>query len=212
MKPALRKYAVCLVALCGLIHAQETAETVGVGMVKPRLVVGETLEFWPPPTRRPAAFRPTPVGSITLGEGDYGTLRIASAPPGFAPEIVKLDYDILLLRARSMTSSHIEVVVNRETGRTAWVERSAVEFLDWPSFWLSVFAIEVKDLNTNPVRTKPLDHAARVLSAKETTYGVQAVRGNWLQVGPAEASKAKPIGWIRWQDGEQILIGYFLLS
>ena len=78
--------------------------------------------------------------------------------------ILKLDYDIFQLRAVTIARNWIEVIVNKKTGQTAWVDRNAVEFQHWPDFLLGVFGVEVINAASNPVRIKPLDNASSVLN------------------------------------------------
>ena len=124
---------------------------------------------------------------------------------------MKLDYDLLFLRAKTLTRNWIEVVVNRETGQASWIDRHAVEFIHWPTFLLDVVAVEVHDPEGNPVRVKPLDHAS-VLADATLPLRPLAIQGSWLQVSTnGLADRIAPTGWIRWRDGDRLLITYSLL-
>ena len=124
---------------------------------------------------------------------------------------MKLDYDLLFLRAKTLTRNWIEVVVNRETGQTSWIDRHAVECIHWPTFLLNVVAVEVNDPEGNPVRVKPLDHAS-VLADATLSLQPLAIQGSWLQVSTnGLADRIAPTGWIRWRDGDRLLITYSLL-
>jgi hypothetical protein len=106
----------------------------------------------------------------------------------------------------------VEVVVNRETGQTRWVDRQAVEFFEWPDFLLKAVAVEALDPEANPIRSGP-DESTPILSSAPADLRPVAVRGSWLQVSTAGlADRIVPTGWIRWRDGDRLLVSYSLLS
>jgi hypothetical protein len=184
---------------------------VGLGFVQPRLLSGQRLYFYARPDADQLAEMMTPVDSLVFGAGRQH-VDITMAPPWFWPEVMKLDYDLLFLRALTLTKNWIEVVVNTETGQTSWVDRHAVAFIDWPDFLLDVYAVEVTDPAANKVLLKPLDHAA-VLADASIPLTPLAVQGSWLQVSTnGLADRIVPTGWIRWRDGDRLLITFSLLS
>ena len=194
------------------VEQPASVETLGVGLVKPRLLTGQRLYFYnrPEDDRVPAMM--PPLDSLVFGEGRHH-VDIKSAPPWFWPEVMKMDYGLLLLRARTLKKNWIEVVVNQQTGLTRWVDRQAVEFIDWPTFLLNVVAVEVTDAVANPIRVKPLDHAGILAEAPDIPLPPLAIRGSWMQVSTADvADRMPPSGWIRWRDDDRLLIRYSLLS
>ncbi len=185
--------------------------SLGVGMVQPRLLDGQRLYFYGRPDFTQLPGMMTPLDSLVFGQGPY-YVDIKSAPPWFWPEVMKLDYDLLFLRAKTLTRNWIEVVVNRETGQTRWIDRHAVECIHWPTFLLNVVAVEVNDPEGNPVRVKPLDHAS-VLADATLSLQSLAIQGSWLQVSTnGLADRIAPTGWIRWREGDRLLISFSLLS
>ena len=120
-----------------------------------------------------------------------------------------MDYDLLFLRAMTISKNWIEVVVNRLTGETRWVDAQAVRFVDWPRFLLDVAAVEVPEAGTNPIRIKPLGHASILADAPGIPLPVLGVRGSWLQVATIHvADRIPPWGWIRWREDDRLLISY----
>lgn len=203
----------------GLVRAERTPQDapqadapLGVGMAKPHLASGRMLYFYSQPDFDQMPAMMTPTDSLVFGDGP-GHVDITSAPPWFWPEVMKLDYDLLYLRARTLTKNWIEVVVNHQTGRTAWIDRQAATYIDWPTFLLDVAAVEVQDAEANPIRVKPLDHAGIMAEAPGIPLPPLAIQGSWLQVSTAAvADRMPPTGWIRWRNGDRLVITFSLLS
>jgi len=195
----------------GVAAAQDVASSLGVGIVRPALVGGEVLYFYGAPDLDRLPDEVAPSDSLVFVDGgDH--VDIAYAPPWFVPELLKLDYDMLVMRAQALTRQWVQVVVDRASGETRWVDRSAVSFSGWPEFLLDVVAVESLDPTTNPVRSSP-DTTAAALSVGRTTVRPLAVRGSWLQVAVEDdAVRTRSVGWIRWRDGDTLLVAWSPLS
>ena len=183
---------------------------IGVGFVKPRFHDLETLRFYGPPPFDQLADMVPVVDSISFTRS-ANQFDIATAPPWLVPEVLKLDYDLFYFRAVTLAQNWVEVVVNQSMGRTAWVDRQAVEFVPWPDFLLSVFAVEVIDPLANPLRLKPLEDASP-LARTSLPLRPLAVHGNWLYVAADLDGGPGSRGWVRWRDGDRLLISFSLLS
>ena len=189
-----------------------TSAAVGVGMAMPHLFDGHRLYFYGIPDFDQVPDDMTPIDSVVFAQGQQH-VEITTAPPWFWPEVMKLDYDLLFLRAKTLSKNWVEVVVNRETGRTGWIDRQAVRFVDWPQFLLDVHSIEILDPAANPIRIKPLDHASILAESPPIPLKVLAVQGSWLQIlTDGVADRIAPTGWIRWRNGDELLISYSPLS
>jgi hypothetical protein len=185
--------------------------SLGVGIVRSPLDPAQPLYFYGVPDLDTLPDASSPQDSVTFRAGPHH-VSVATAPPWFVPEAMKLEYGLLHLRARTLTRHWIEVVVNERTGTTRWVDRSAVTFEPWPVFLLGVVTVEVTDPQANPIRSGP-DEAAPIRARTSALLRPLAVQGDWLQVGPSPLASAQvPVGWIRWRDEKRLLITYSLLS
>lgn len=185
----------------------------GLGIVSPQIKSGVPLYLYSGQLIDDLLHHATIKDSVTFSDKMY-SVAIGTAPPWFDPEYLKLDYEILQLRAVTLSRNWIEVIVNKKTGQTAWVDRHAVTFQHWPDFLLGVFGVEVINASTNPVRIKPLDNASTVLNPGRSTLRPIAVQGEWMKVATIQESPAAipKLGWIRWKKGNQLLISWSLLS
>ncbi len=190
----------------------QSRQPVGIGMVKPRLAPEQPLYFYGAPDFDAMPFDKAPTDSLTFVQGDH-FIDIKTAPPWFWPEVLKLDYNLLNLRAVTLSKNWIEVIVNRQSGETRWLDRHAVEYLHWPEYLLNVAAVEIIEPQANPVRIKPLDHAGALTLAPGAALRPLAVKGSWLQVRVGElVDSSSPAGWLRWRNAERLLISYAILE
>ena len=188
-------------------------QTTGLGIVKLKIVAGTTLYLYTGELVDDGFHHSARKDSLTFIEGKYN-IDIGTAPPWFVPELLKLDYDLFYLRAVTIARNWIEVIVNKKTGQTAWVERQAVDFSGWPEFFLEVYSIELLPNLKNLIRIKPQDNASVVSDPGRNSLKPIAVQGEWMKVATLEEKPVvKPrLGWIRWKKGNQMLITWSPLS
>lgn len=214
-----RLFLSSLPATVGVAPAQRTSSSLasvpsgttplGYGIARAHTDPQGVLHFYnrPAPDNLPSGA--APVDTVQFGPGQPH-VQIQTAPPWFVPEVLKLDYDTLLLRVLTIQRNWVEVLVNQTDGRTHWIGRDSADVLSWPEFLLGVAAVEPLDPAANPLRLKPLDHASPIQGAS-SPYSVVAAQEQWLGVRPAE----KPgdlQGWIRWKKQGQLTVSYSILS
>ncbi|HLG40239.1 MAG TPA: hypothetical protein VI461_11245 [Chitinophagaceae bacterium] len=196
-----------------LFENNDPALSTGMGIAKPHLSDGKLIYFYHllPIGMQPYQIRP--VDSIRIIKGVHH-FEISYAPPWFFPEIMKLDYDILLLRALTISRDWMEVVVNRQTGQTYWIAAADAEYTEWSAFLLNVYDVELTDPETNPLRFKPLNDASIVATTPQRfSLKPLAIHGDWMMVPTLGlADRIMPYGWIRWRKDDKLLITYSLLS
>lgn len=183
----------------------------GLGIVRVTPKPGGALHFYRTPGigERPADLSPADTVRFAAAQP---SVDIAEAPPWLVPEHLKMDYEIFLLRAITLTPVWVEVIGNRTTGETWWVARDAVGFSAWPEFLLGVASVEAFDPEANPVRARPLD-ASPVLSSARAVVRVLAVKDEWVQVDTSRlADRMPPEGWMRWRRGDRMLVTFDPLS
>ena len=185
---------------------------VGIGLVMPHQRPGASLYFYGQPgfDRLPSDVAPT--DSLTFTRREH-YIDIATAPPWFAPVHMKMDYNVLMMRALTISRNWVEVEVNQFDGRRQWIDRHAVRFVDWPTFLAEVNSIEALDPINNPIRTKPLPHAAILADSQDALLRPLAVRDEWVQVSTnGLADRIPPTGWIRWRNDDGFSIRYALFE
>ena len=199
--------------LAGTVTAQtgvpgpNPAQPVGLGLAGVRVSDAPApLGLYPPPNLDGAAEVGAPAGSVTFVPR-RGRAAVGTAPPGFLPEVLDIARGHIALRVRTLATGWVEVVTNRSDGRTAWVRRDRVEVVGWPDVLLQ--SLLTTDPEVNPLRARPSDDAS-ILAAPPEDVRLRplAIRGDWVQVSTLGlADPMPPSGWLRWTDGERLLVG-----
>lgn len=192
------------------IHQADAPVIRSLGVASPRFEAFPVLYFYHPNLDK-AVDEHTPVDSLVFERTELG-YQINYAPPWYSPEYIKLDYDLLLHKVITVARDWIELEVNRSTGQTAWVDAYSVFLTYWPQFLLRVNSVAPLDATTNPVRVKPLDHAAEVTTVYSALTPVM-VQGEWIKVQLLDDDYQKVAeGWIRWAKEGKWQIRFALLS
>ena len=157
-----------------------------------------------------------PLDSLTVREGVHH-FEIAYGPPWLDPEVAEMDGDLVSFRVVSLRRHWAEVMVhNREMRwppKTMWLPRERLQFHPWAAYLLEVYSIETPE--AAPIYRGP---GASGEPVGKTEAGrplhVREVRHGWAQVELADAPEAEAgvLGWIRWHDGERLLVRYSVLS
>lgn len=187
----------------------QAERSMGLGMASPKFQP-TTLYFYNPNLEK-AVDEHFPYDSLVTSTTELG-MAVTYAPSWFYPAHQKIDYGILALKVISLTKDWIQLEVNKQTGRTAWLDVSAVTFRSWEVFLLSVYAIETLNPEENPLRSRPLLHSSPTL-ADGSTFSPIEIRDEWMRVEVFNDSyESVGQGWIRWRKGNELLISYSLLS
>ena len=106
------------------------------------------------------------------------------------------------------------MVGNKTNGQTAWIAKSQADYQDWPSFLLTVHALQPQDWENNPLRTKPLRHAPPLLEFNQDhILQPLKIKDYWIEVNILDQQyQVLRTGWIRWRSESELLITYDLLS
>jgi hypothetical protein len=134
------------------------------------------------------------------------------------PEVLWLDYHYFILRCKSQTKDAFEVIINNETGETLWLKKSKwTTFKTWENYLKGMFMIKrVPTSISNDIRRKPEDNAEENIFTGEECFQVKSMKGNWIEIFTGESCEEDgsilDYGWIKWRDGNNLLIEYFLTS
>ena len=182
----------------------------GIGIVSISPEEGKVLRFYSKPLHYELAENAEAIDSLTFKDARH-FVDLATAPPWFVPQYLKLDYGILQLVAVTVQKNWIEVIVNKTNGKKAWLYKEDVGFKYWPEFLLEVNSVELLNPTDFPPRIKSIDHASPIqnLNYDGIFYPV-AVKDDWLQVHPDK--EVDHDIWIRWKRDGVLLVKYSMLS
>lgn len=184
----------------------------GLGMFTPNFYENKTLYFYGNLTQGKSVQEHTPTDSITFKQREYGGFDIATAPPWLVPDHLKLDYDMLYFKVKSISHDFLEVVVNTTNNQTSFVDRYSGKLQYWPEFLLSIHSVEFHQPTNYKVYIKPLDDAGTVATPYSFMRPIK-IQNEWMYVELIDDDfNNKGNGWIRWRKDDKLLITYNLLS
>jgi hypothetical protein len=187
-------------------------QNMGLGFFKPDFVNHQVLYFYGNLNFEKPISDHSPIDSIGFIKTEYGGYVISFAPPYFFPDHLKLDYDILLLKIISVGDDFVEVIVNKETQKTLFLNKYAGQNIYWPEFLLQVFDIEFLDEYPQQVKYKPLVHASEVNLAFSFMHP-EMLQDKWMKVALYNDDNERVgDGWIQWRNDNELMISYSLLS
>ena len=142
MNPKL--FTFFIVFFVPLITAEAQSE-LGEGFFSPNTTEAETLYLFDIPNSR-AGSQERPTDSITFIKRYANHVDgIGYAPQNFAPFHEKLDYGVFIIRVKRLGRDQHEIVINEETGKTAYVRAWQGNFMTWGEFFLICHSVEFID-------------------------------------------------------------------
>lgn len=153
-----------------------------------------------------------PVDSVVFGIDEYGNPKADYAPQWFNPEHLKLDYGIIVLKALSIGFDFMEVVVDSESDKRMYVDKSKGTYTSLPEYLLTANSLEFRSGNNNKIYEKPSDKSP-IVDVEYSFMKPLLIEQNWAYVKLVDDSlKEMGKGWIVWKDKGELLVNYSLLS
>jgi len=179
----------------------------GLGMGMPQLTPDQPIYFYQQPDDE------QPSDSLILTEGPHH-LIVSEASSVFRPEVMKPDYQRCYFLIKKSAGPYFQVVIDRQSGQTAWVRTEMMDLLDWPHFYTSMHSVEARNWADTPVRTSPNDEADPMKGVDQNhILQAKAASGDWLNVEVfTEDYQSLGKGWIRWRKNGKLTLNYNLLS
>jgi hypothetical protein len=134
------------------------------------------------------------------------------------PQSLWIDYYEFHLRCKSSNNGWLEVIVNNENGQTYWLERRGnIKFFTWEEYLKEMFAVGRMPGEAQKIRESPVDNAGEIKYEGIDCFKVRSLRGDWIEIftsdycGADSKMKIKS-GWIKWRNGDRIIIELFSTS
>lgn len=194
------------------IQMPDENSEIGLGFFTPDFINHSVLYFYGMPNFEKPVSDHTPSDSITFQQLDGHRFDISYAPPWLVPEHLKMDYEILHFKIKSINRDFVEVIVNKTDQRNAYVNRHAGRITYWPDFLLNVHSVEFPPNQPQTVRIKPLNYAGQVTTDFVFMKPLR-IQEDWMEVELQDQNFQKVgDGWIQWRNNQKLLIEYSLLS
>ncbi|MCK9480137.1 MAG: hypothetical protein M0R38_00040 [Bacteroidia bacterium] len=137
------------------------------------------------------------------------------------PEILWLDYSQFVFRCITVQDNWLKVIVNNENGETLWLKKNDLTtFRNWEDYLKEMFGVARLPDRKQKIRSLPTDNSEEIIYQGRDCFQVKSMRGDWIEIFTADHcdegytdSKTKiKSGWIRWRQGNNLLIEYFTTS
>jgi len=153
---------------------------------------------------------------------DDSDVKFDGSNTDFSPLAFHQDHFLLVLKCIGSVEDQYEVVVNENSGLRKFVKKDdpLFKFQTWEEHILNLFAVGVNE-SRNPVLSKP-DTGERIQVPKGVNFYPDRIDGAWLRIrwDESESEEANNTnrkqsiryGWVRWKDGNNIIIERFYFA
>lgn len=137
------------------------------------------------------------------------------------PELLWLDYGEFNFRCISRFEDCFELVVNNQTGETLWLRASDIaQFMTWEEYLMGMFSVRRLPEIPQRIYSEPDDTSAEIPYEGQDCFAVKSLIGNWIEITTPdycdgnfeESNTSFKRGWIKWREGNRLLIEYFTTS
>lgn len=128
------------------------------------------------------------------------------------PESMWLDYGQFKFRCKTKIENCFEVYVSDT--KTMWIQKQDfTKFKNWEEYLRNMFRVERSNKNEQNIYSNPFTKS-EIIESKNDCFNVKQMQGEWIEVETAEhcETEQKILGWIKWRNGNTILINYYTTS
>ncbi|KIC02076.1 hypothetical protein OA88_11075 [Flavobacterium sp. JRM] len=131
------------------------------------------------------------------------------------PEILWLDYNFFIFRCEKQEKDWFKIIVDNESGKSLWIKKSKnTEFRDWEKYLQDMFRISRKS-KADKIYKLPNTNSGTIKYLGEECFQVKSMKGDWIEIFTSECDDVKSeikSGWIKWKNGNTLLIECFPIS
>jgi len=133
------------------------------------------------------------------------------------PEVLWLDYSSFIFRCLKKEKKWFQVITNNENGDTFWLKKSnQTDFKDWEDFLKNMFGVARLSDSKQMIRISPADNGKIIDYIETDCFQVKSMKGKWIEIfTPNYCTGRKKIissGWFKWNDGNKLLIEYYITN
>ena len=137
------------------------------------------------------------------------------------PEVLWLDYSSFVFICKTLTNDWFEVIVDKENGKSLWLKKSELtKFSNWETYLQGMFGIARLSDHSQKIKKQPSDSSEEIKYSGQDCFQVKSMDGDWIEIFTADYcdesytdSKIKiKSGWIKWRQGNKLLIEYRITS
>jgi hypothetical protein len=189
--------------------------TLGTGIVKIEFDSKTVIDFYKRPTDKLHDKRI----EFFDDKGSWNIKNLKTEQAWLKPEVLWLDYSQFNFRCKSTNGEWLELIVNNENGQTYWIKKNKTTMLlTWEAYLKQMFAVDRLANHKQTIRKQPSDTADEIKYEGRDCFQVKSLKGDWIEILTTdycdEGKNKEKIkgGWIKWRDGDKLLIEYHTTS
>jgi len=137
------------------------------------------------------------------------------------PEVLWLDYFAFTFRCLTKTDNWFEIIVNNENGETYWIKKTeTTKFKNWEEYLKDMFGVARLSSFPQKIKTEPTEDLQEIKYQGTDCFAVKSMKGDWIEITTPDYcdenftdSKTQiKSGWIKWRQGNKLIIEYFTTS
>lgn len=201
-------------------NEQQLGETaLGIGLVAINFGDKTTLPFYATPNENEPKKTLQFFDDLTIHSWNIRDLE--EHKDWLNPEVLKIDYSQFVFRCLTITDSWLEVMVNNETGETLWLKKNELTgFKDWETYLKEMFGVARLQDHPQKIKSSPTESSEEITYHGQDCFQAKSMKGDWIEIFTADYcdesytnSKTKiQSGWIKWRQGNKLIIEYYTTS
>jgi hypothetical protein len=190
--------------------------TLGTGIVKIEFDSSTVVDFYDNPTNKDFSKRVEFFNDKEINSWNIKNLKTEQT--WLKPEVLWLDYSQFNFRCKSTNGEWLELIVNNDNGQTYWIKKNLkTKFLTWEEYLKDMFAVSRLQDKKQIIRKQPSDKSAEIKYEGRDCFRVKSVKGDWAEIFTTDWCEGKEkteikSGWIRWRQGNELLIDHHTTS
>lgn len=137
------------------------------------------------------------------------------------PEVLWLDYSAFTFRCLTRTDNWFEIIVNNENGKDYWLKQTEeTKLKNWEEYLTDMFGVARLSSSPQKIRTEPDEDSQEIEYQGMDCFVVKSMKGDWIEITTPDycdenfTDSKTPIksGWIKWRNGNNLIINYFTTS
>jgi hypothetical protein len=149
----------------------------------------------------------------------WNIVDLAEQSEWLNPESLVPESYSFILRCVSETNDWFEIIVNDDTGLTMWLRKSdSCIFMTWETYLQGMYGIERLPDLYQKIKVSPNKNSKEIKYTGQDCFQVNSMDGEWIEIFTApycdeddlENNPRIESGWIRWREGNKLLIDYTL--
>ncbi len=190
----------------------------GLGLVSIHFDDNTTLHFYTTPNDKEPIETIQFFNDQTINSWNIQDLELKE---WLSPERLMLEDSQFVFRCITVQDNWLKVIVNTENGESLWLKKSDLtKFVNWGDYLVEMFSVARLPDQNQKIRSLPTDISEEINYQGQDCFQVKSMKGDWIEIFTAEycdesytnsTTKLKS-GWIKWREGNKLLIEYFTKS